>query len=181
MNTDNKQLPIKREDYESMLQHAVSVIEHARLEIAKHVNGNVSSTYWEIGKMLHERKVESGHGDGIVNQLSADLKERYPKLGVSPRNLWDMKKFYNRFSSSDLKLRQAVAVLPWGHILRLMQKVGDNDSEMLYYAQETVAKGWNRDLLLNAFKLNMYYTIKKRDATCIPLFCSFLSTKHLCQ
>ena len=34
MNTDNKQLPIKREDYESMLQHAVAVIEHARMEVA---------------------------------------------------------------------------------------------------------------------------------------------------
>ena len=40
MNTDNKQLPIKREDYESMLQHAVAVIENARLEIAKHINGS---------------------------------------------------------------------------------------------------------------------------------------------
>ena len=66
MNTDNKQLPIKREDYESMLQHAVAVIEHARMEIAKHVNGNVASAYWEIGKMLQERKVESGHRDGVV-------------------------------------------------------------------------------------------------------------------
>lgn len=53
-------------------------------------------------------------------------------------------------------LRQAVAVLPWGHILRLMQKVGADDSAMLYYAQETIAKGWNRDLLLNAIKMNMY-------------------------
>ena len=46
MNTDNKQLPIKREDYESMLQHAIAVIEHARLEIAKHINGNIASAYW---------------------------------------------------------------------------------------------------------------------------------------
>lgn len=45
MNTDNKQLPIKREDYESMLQHAIAVIEHARLEIAKHINGNIASAY----------------------------------------------------------------------------------------------------------------------------------------
>lgn len=29
---------------------------------------------------------------------------------------------------------------------------------MLFYAQETCAKGWNRDLLLNAIKLNMYET-----------------------
>jgi hypothetical protein len=43
-----------------MLQHAVAVIKHARQEIAKHINGNIASAYWEIGKMLQERKVESG-------------------------------------------------------------------------------------------------------------------------
>ena len=113
MNTDNKQLPIKREDYESMLQRAVAVIEHARLEIAKHINGNIASAYWEIGKMLHERKVESGHGDGVVRQLSVDLKERYPKMGLSPRNLWYMKRFYLRYCGSDVKVQRSVALLPW--------------------------------------------------------------------
>lgn len=116
MNADNNLLPINSEEYESILQHAVAVIEDARVRIAKHINSNVSSAYWEIGKLLQEQKIESGYGDRIVNRLSVDLKERYPKLGVSPRNLWDMKKFYNRFSSSDIKLRQAVAVLPWGII-----------------------------------------------------------------
>ena len=33
---------------------------------------------------------------------------------------------------------------------------GLNDETTLYYAQETVNKGGNRDLLLNAIKLNMY-------------------------
>ena len=155
MNTDNKQLPIKREDYELMLQHAVTVIEHARLEIAKHINGNIASAYWEIGKMLHERKVESGHGDGVVRQLSVDLKERYPKMGLSPRNLWYMKRFYLRYCGSDIKVQRSVALLPWSHNVYLLGKNLD-DSATLYYAQETIEKGWNRDLLLNAIKLNMY-------------------------
>ena len=42
--------------------------------------------------MLHERKIESGYGDSVVKRLSADLKERYPKMGISPRQLWNMKK-----------------------------------------------------------------------------------------
>ena len=83
--------------YETILRQAVAVIEHARQEIAKHINGYVSTAYWEIGQLLHERKIESGHGDGVVKKLSLDLKERYPKLGASPRNLWDMKRFYERF------------------------------------------------------------------------------------
>ena len=155
MDKDNKQLSIELGVYEEILRQAVAVIERARLTIAKHVNTNVASAYWEIGKMLHDKKIESGYGDGVVKQLSIDLKERYPKMGLSARNLWDMKKFYNRFSSSDIKLRQAVAVLPWGHNLLLMNK-GLDDSAILYYAQETVTKGWSRALLLNAVKMNMY-------------------------
>ena len=146
-NIDNKH-SIGSIDYAEILRHAVAVIEHARTEIAGHVNCYVSTAYWEIGQMLHERKIESGYGDSVVRRLSADLKERYPKMGVSPRNLWDMKKFYERFCHSDIKVRQAVALLPWGHILRLLQKVGDDDAAMLFYAKETRSKGWNRDLLL---------------------------------
>ena len=96
-----------------MLQHAVAVIEHARLEIAKHINGNIVSAYWEIGKMLQERKVESGHGDGVVRQLSVNLNERYPKMGLSPRQLWNMTKFYLRYAGHDAKVLRAVALLPW--------------------------------------------------------------------
>ena len=158
MTTDNinNELSVGSSNYAEILRHAVAVIEHARTEIAQHVNGYVSTAYWEIGQMLHERKIESGYGDRVVRRLSTDLKERYPKLGVSPRNLWDMKKFYERFCHSDIKVRQAVALLPWGHILRLLQKVGNDDAAILFYAQETRSKGWNRDLLLNAIKLNMY-------------------------
>lgn len=42
------------------------------------------------------------------------------------------------------------------HLLLLSK--GLDDETTLYYAQETVTKGWNRDLLLNAIKLKMYET-----------------------
>ena len=159
MTTDNKdnRPSIGCGDYAEMLRHAVAVIKHARTEIARHVNGYVSTAYWEIGQMLHERKIESGYGDNIVKRLSADLKERYPKMGVSPRQLWNMKKFYERYAEHGEKLLRSVALLPWSHNLLLLNK-GLDDNATLYYAQETVAKGWNRDLLLNAIKLNMYET-----------------------
>ena len=117
----------------------------------------MSTAYWKIGQMLHERKIESGYGDSMVKRLSADLKERYPKMGVSPRQLWNMKKFYERYAGHDEKVLRSVALLPWSHNLLLLSK-GLNDEATLYYAQETITKGWNRDLLLNAIKLNMYET-----------------------
>ncbi len=47
-----------------------------------------------------------------------------------------------QFPESDYNsiLRQAVAVLPWGHTLKLMQKFGNDDEAILYYAKETTAK-----------------------------------------
>ncbi len=156
MKTDDKDKRLSvGNDYTDILRHAVAVIEHARSEIAKHVNGYVSTAYWEIGQMLHERKIESGYGDNIVRKLSADLKERYPKMGVSPRQLWNMKKFYERYAGHDEKVLRSVALLPWSHNLLLLSK-GLDDNATLYYATETTNKGWNRDLLLNAIKLKMY-------------------------
>lgn len=67
--------------------------------------------------MLHERKIESGYGNSVVRRLSADLKERYPKMGVSPRQLWNMKKFYERYAGHDEKVLRSVALLPWSHNL----------------------------------------------------------------
>ena len=41
-------------------------------------------------------------------------------MGLSPRNLWNMKRFYERYYQADTKLQQLVAVLPWGHNLVLI-------------------------------------------------------------
>ena len=147
---------IQESEYEAILRQAVAVIDRTRTMVATTICSAIGSAHWEIGKLLHDRKLESKHGSGVVNRLSYDLKQRYPQMGVSPRNLWDMKKFYERFCESDPKLRQAVAVLPWGHTLKLMRKFGEDDNAISYYAQETLSKGWNRDLLSSAISLKMH-------------------------
>ena len=99
--------------------------------------------------------MEEGYGSGVVKQLSVDLKNEFPDMGLSPRNLWDMKRFYERYSLSNQELRQLVAVLPWGHNLQLLNKISD-DVQVEFYANETLSKGWSRDLLLNAIKMDSY-------------------------
>jgi hypothetical protein len=47
----------------------------------------------------------------VVNRLSADLKAEFSDMWLSPRNLWNMKRFYERYFDSDLKLQRSVAVL----------------------------------------------------------------------
>ncbi|WBL44247.1 DUF1016 N-terminal domain-containing protein [Algoriphagus halophytocola] len=113
-------------DYSDLLQLAVTEIRTARKVIAKQINSSTNSVYWNLGKLLFERQIKEGYGSGVVKQLSVDLKHEFPDMGLSPRNLWDMKRFYERYTEADTKLRQLVAVLPWVHHLLLVNKVKDD-------------------------------------------------------
>ncbi len=156
-------IQVPESEYNSILRQAVAVIDKTRNIVAASITSAIGSAHWELGKLLHDKKLENKHGSGVVNRLSMDLKERFPQMGMSARNLWDMKKFYERFCDSDPKLRQAVALLPWGHTLKLMQKFGNDDEAILYYAQETTSKGWSRDLLTNAISMQMH--LRKSEST----------------
>lgn len=157
MVNQNSDYLIDNANYNELLQQAVAVIETARTNVARTVATTVSNTYWEIGRLLYERKIDSKHGSSVVKKLSVDLKERFPYMGTSPRQLWNMKAFFMRYKDSDAKVLRCVALLPWKHTLLLQSKDLDDDA-VLYYAQEDIAKGWNADLLLNAIKLEMHKT-----------------------
>ncbi len=43
-------------------------------------------------------------------------------IGVSSRNLWDMKRFYEHYKDASPKLRRSVAVLPCKHNLLILSK-----------------------------------------------------------
>lgn len=156
-NEQPSDIQFSAEEYNALLLQAVAVIESARSAVARHLAATTSNAYWEIGKLLHEKKIESKHGSRVVRQLSVDLKERYPKMGVSPRNLWYMKTFYERYAECDTKVQRAIALLPWSHNILILSK-DLSDEATQYYAQESVAKAWNKELLLNAIKLKMHET-----------------------
>lgn len=148
-------IKIEESDYTQILKQAVSEIQTARATIARQLNGVVNSAYWNIGKLLFEKNIESQYGSGIVNRLSVDLKEQFPDMGLSPRNLWYMKRFYERYYQEDIKLQRSVAVLPWRHNILLLDKIS-NPLEAEFYANQAINKGWSKDLLLNAIKMNTF-------------------------
>jgi DNA-binding Lrp family transcriptional regulator len=98
--------------YSEILRQAVAEIRTARNTIAKKVNMAAMGVYWNLGKLLSEKKIEKGYGAGVVNKLSVDLKTEFPDMGLSPRNFWNMKRYYERYYQAETKLLQAVAVLP---------------------------------------------------------------------
>lgn len=151
----SKELSLKKEEYESILKQAVEQIRTTRIIVAKQLNSATQSIYWNLGKLIVEKQLAEGYGSAVVKQLSVDLKKEFPDMGLSPRNLWDMKRFYERYYLADLKLRQAVAVLPWGHNLLLINKVQSLEAA-LFYANEAITKGWSRNWLLNAIKMDSF-------------------------
>lgn len=130
--------------YTEILEAAITEIQTTRVSIARKVNEAGIGMYWNLGKLLSEKKIEKGHGAGVVKRLSTDLKLRFSDIGVSPRNLWHMKRFYERYSHADSKLQRSIAVLPWRHNLLLLEKV-TNDKEALYYAEKAVSLGWTKN------------------------------------
>ena len=112
----------------------------------------------------------------MVKRLSADLQMEFPDTtGFSPRNLWDMKKFYEYYAVADEKLRQTVAVLPWKHNLLIMSKV-NNLEEARYYIELTHEHSLSRNVLLNFIKADSY-----KNAKLLPKYSNFARTlpEHL--
>lgn len=66
--------------YAEILRQAVTEIKTARTSIARQVNAAAIGSYWNIGKLLSKRKIEKGHGAGVVNRLSVDLKAEFPDI-----------------------------------------------------------------------------------------------------
>lgn len=147
------------DEYVDIFQAAVTEIKTARIGIARQVNAAAMAVYWNLGKLLSERKIEKGHGSGVVTRLSADLKTEFPDMGLSPRNLWDMKRFYEQYKDAPSKLRQSVAVLPWKHNLLILTKA-ESHAEALFYAEKSISLGWSRDILLNYIKADAFQVEK---------------------
>lgn len=157
-------LSTRQVNYDDILNQAVTQIRLTRNIAARQLNATANSAYWNLGKLLSEKQLDRGYGGNVVEQLSKDLKKEFPDMGLSPRNLWDMKRFYECYYQSDTKLRQLVAVLPWGHNLLLLNKIQD-DNAVEFYANEIISKGWSRALLLNALKMDVFANLQKQLQT----------------
>ena len=57
-------------EYIELLNAAKAQINAARNALAVQVNSTANSTYWHIGKLLHEKKIEGGYGGNVIDRLS---------------------------------------------------------------------------------------------------------------
>jgi hypothetical protein len=136
------------------------------------VNQEMLQFYWDLGKDIVERDAENRYGTRFYASLSRDLKSLLPDAtGLSERNLYYTKKFYNLYSQvlgnlqqvvadSENQISQQVAAklfsLPWGHHMLLIDKVKDDYKKAWFYVCETVENGRSRNMLLNGLGTDLY-------------------------
>lgn len=89
-------------DYVSWVHDVKQRYVSAQIKSAVKVNTEQLFFNWQLGRDLVERKAEEKWGKGIVEQLSLDLQNEFPKAkGFSARNLWNMKKWYIFYSGDE--------------------------------------------------------------------------------
>jgi predicted nuclease of restriction endonuclease-like (RecB) superfamily len=98
-------------DYSAFLTEVKGRIQSARLSAGRAVNRELVMLYWELGRGIVEKQAAVGWGESVVERLSADLRAEFPDMrGFSGRNIWDMRRFFETYSSESF-LRQVVAEL----------------------------------------------------------------------
>lgn len=91
-------------DYATWLSEIKRRYISAQIKASIKINTEKLRFNWSVGRDLVMRKAEERWGSGVVEQLSLDLKEAFPKeSGFSSRNMWRMKQWYLYFSTTMAK------------------------------------------------------------------------------
>ena len=119
----------KDEDYLQWLRQIKEQYRRSQAKAAVRVNDAMIEFYWYLGHEIVDLKTESRWGDGVIEQLSLDMREAFPGArGFSTRNLWYVKSWYLFYHEHIGKLQQAVAVLRENVEDRHLRGAEENDA-----------------------------------------------------
>lgn len=91
--------------YKDLLGDIKNRVRQGQIKAQLSVNAEMLATYWDIGKMIHERQQQEGWGKGVIPKLAIDLKNELADVkGFSERNILRMLTFYKEY--------QTITILP---------------------------------------------------------------------
>ena len=138
--------------YLSVVEEIKSKIQTARYKATVAVNSELILLYHGIGKTINEHKE---WGNKFIDNLSKDIAIAYPGVkGYSVRNLKYMAKFAAEFTDIQF-VQQAVAQIPWGHIVVLLDSV-PLDEQRRWYVLNTIKNGCSRNVLVHQIESKLY-------------------------
>lgn len=144
-----KEVEIIEQEYLIELQRIKNTINENQNKAMVIVNSAAIINNYEIGTIINERKV---WGNKYIEKLANDLKN-YGK-GYSKRNLEYMTQLANNFTFEEIT-KQLVSQIPWGSIVKIMQKSKTHE-EMIWYINQTYKNSWTRSMVMNQFSLRAY-------------------------
>lgn len=145
---------VETKSYGEFLENIKADIQESQMRAALSVTKELIMLYWRIGKMLAEKIDKEGWGAKTIERIAKDLVSAFPDIsGFSVRNLQYMKKFAGSYK--DVNCATAVAQIPWGHNITLMEKV-DTLEKRLWYVNQTLKNGWSRSVLDHWIESDLY-------------------------
>lgn len=112
-------------EYLATIEQVKREINSAQYRMALHVNADLILLYHSIGCVINEHKE---WGNKFIDNLAADLRIEFPNSrGYSVRNLKYMAKFAQTYPDREF-VQQAVAQIPWGHNIVLLDKLSNPDA-----------------------------------------------------
>ena len=127
-------------------------IKHAQHKATLSVNKELIILYHGIGRLINAHK---SWGNKFIENLATDIKLAFPEVkGYSVRNLKYMAKFAATYEDEEF-VQQAVAQIPWGHTIILLDKISDSTIRN-WYIEKTIENGWSRNVLVHQIESGLY-------------------------
>ena len=111
--------------------------------------------YWSIGRDLSQRFATEGWGSKINERLARHLKAKFPGVeGFNSRNFRYMRALAEAWPEPEI-LQQLIAKLPWGHNLRVLDRIKDRPTRE-WYLRAALEYGWSQDVLVLQIKCRLH-------------------------
>ena len=116
------------------------VLVSARTNVARQVNSELLTAYWNIGRIICEYEQSdperADYGKRTIKELSRTLTQEFGK-GFSVSNIQFMRRFYQAYP-----IQQTVSVkLSWSHYCELLS-ISDPDKRS-FYEKEALNANWS--------------------------------------
>ena len=136
-----------------MIEQIKQVMGQARTNVAKAVNNELITAYWNIGRIIVEHEQENNeraaYGRQTLKELSKVLTEEFGK-GFSVSNLQFMRRFYQTY-----QIQQTLSVkLSWSHYCELLL-ISEADKRS-FYEKECINAGWSVRELKRQMETSLY-------------------------
>jgi len=138
--------PPGAQSYDGFLSGIKERIRTAQVKAVLAANAELILRYWEIGRDILANQHRQGWGAKVIDRLSTDLQQAFPKLGgYSVRNLKYMRAVAEAWPDRSI-VQQLAAQIPWMHNCLLLDRV-KNEATRTFYIQNTIQYGWARSVL----------------------------------